>query len=247
MLLGSLTSASSFIRPWQVGAGAPDRLEREADGFVLVRGLLPHLSWSPARRLQAADGYWPSMDAKGDPLAPVGGLGALALVADRGLRLVRVAQGRYAPSLLSLVLPCDPLRPERLAYHAHRDAGRRRFGTSPRPERAGPARRHPVRCHFKGLEAVETATEAQMVSDEVRKFLLDRSRPCDKCSLRASDQRRSGRNATQHKTSLTMRSSRSLKMFECDGLHGLGSSDCYLQNRSGRLCRSARIHPGSRG
>jgi hypothetical protein len=52
-------------------------------------------------------------------------LAAAALVGD-GLARVRAARrGRYAPSLLRLVLPSDPLRPERIAYHAHRDAERR--------------------------------------------------------------------------------------------------------------------------
>jgi hypothetical protein len=32
--------------------------------------------------------------------------------------------GRYAPSLFRFALPSDSLRPERVAFHAHRDAER---------------------------------------------------------------------------------------------------------------------------
>jgi len=60
-----------------------------------------------------------------DPLAPfVGGL-VVALLADAGRRVRATRQGRYAPSLFRFVLPTDSLRPERVAFHAHRDAERR--------------------------------------------------------------------------------------------------------------------------
>jgi hypothetical protein len=60
----------------------------------------------------------------GDPLAPyLGGLG-VALVADAGLRLRAMRQGGYAPSLFRWLLPSHALRPERLAYHAHRNTER---------------------------------------------------------------------------------------------------------------------------
>jgi len=59
-----------------------------------------------------------------DPLAPVAGLLGLLLIADGGYRWHRSSRGEYAPSLLRVVLPSDSLRPERLAFHAHRDAER---------------------------------------------------------------------------------------------------------------------------
>jgi len=61
----------------------------------------------------------------GDPLAPVVALASLLLLLDAGRRLRATWAGRYAPSLLRAVLPSQVLRPERLAYHAHRDAERR--------------------------------------------------------------------------------------------------------------------------
>lgn len=61
----------------------------------------------------------------GDPLAPAFGLLALLLLADALLRYRASKRGRYAPSLARFLLPSDLLRPERVAYHAHRDAERR--------------------------------------------------------------------------------------------------------------------------
>ena len=58
----------------------------------------------------------------GDPLAPFVLVGSLLLLGDGAYRLYRVSQNEYAPSLLRFVLPGDSLRPERLAFHAHRDA-----------------------------------------------------------------------------------------------------------------------------
>jgi hypothetical protein len=60
----------------------------------------------------------------GDPLAPfLGGL-AMGLVIDAALRIRATRRCRYAPSLFRFLLPSDSLRPERLAWHAHRDAER---------------------------------------------------------------------------------------------------------------------------
>ncbi|HEX9189619.1 MAG TPA: hypothetical protein VGB87_21270, partial [Vicinamibacteria bacterium] len=60
----------------------------------------------------------------GDPLAPyLGGL-AVALVVDTVRRVRATRRGEYAPSLFRWLLPSEVLRPERLAYHAHRDAER---------------------------------------------------------------------------------------------------------------------------
>jgi len=59
-----------------------------------------------------------------DPLAPmVGGL-SVALLADAVRRARAARRGHYAPSLFRFALPSEVLRPERLAFHAHRDAER---------------------------------------------------------------------------------------------------------------------------
>jgi hypothetical protein len=59
-----------------------------------------------------------------DPLAPfIGGL-AVGLLVDAVLRVRATRQGRYAPSLFRVLLPSESLRPERVAYHAHRDGER---------------------------------------------------------------------------------------------------------------------------
>jgi hypothetical protein len=59
---------------------------------------------------------------------------ALLLGADGAVRLWRLVQGRYAPSLLGGLF-ADFLRPERLAYHGHRDAEREALAAL--EERAG--------------------------------------------------------------------------------------------------------------
>jgi hypothetical protein len=61
---------------------------------------------------------------KGDPLAPFAGLGGALLLLDAARRIGRARAARYAPSLFRFLLPSQVLRPERLAYHAHRDAER---------------------------------------------------------------------------------------------------------------------------
>jgi hypothetical protein len=50
---------------------------------------------------------------------------ALLTLVDCGARAAASRRGRYAPSLLRFLVPADLLRPERVAYHAHRDAERR--------------------------------------------------------------------------------------------------------------------------
>jgi len=57
-------------------------------------------------------------------MAPLLALLAVTMVVDAGSRIRASGRGRYAPSLLRWFLPSDVLRPERLAYHAHRDAER---------------------------------------------------------------------------------------------------------------------------
>jgi len=61
----------------------------------------------------------------GDPIGPVLGVAAVVLLADAAWRVRSALAGRYAPSLLRWVLPSHLLRPERIAYQAHRDAERR--------------------------------------------------------------------------------------------------------------------------
>jgi hypothetical protein len=63
-------------------------------------------------------------ESAGDPLAPCVAAGCVALLADAVWRVARIRSGRYAPSLWRAVLPSDTLRPERAAYHAHREAER---------------------------------------------------------------------------------------------------------------------------
>ena len=59
-----------------------------------------------------------------DPLAPfLGGL-AVLLLADAVRRIRATRRSLYAPSLLRFLLPSNSLRPERIAWHAHRDAER---------------------------------------------------------------------------------------------------------------------------
>ena len=60
----------------------------------------------------------------GDPISPALGVLALVLFADAARRLRATRHGCYAPSLLRFIFPTDVLRPERVAYHAHRDAER---------------------------------------------------------------------------------------------------------------------------
>jgi hypothetical protein len=209
----------------------PDAVEASADGTLLFRGLLPHLTWTGSRRLSAGRDYWsigpeppalergrltysyrlvPIGDPAGcaesapvrpaatayaaevlqavqqewddfngafawltcmlsadvqarafahrggpaaarrptlitatacgvlglylltflpgspaaDPLAPFVACVSAALVVDAVRRIGATRRGRYAPSLFRVVLPSDSLRPERVAYHAHRDAER---------------------------------------------------------------------------------------------------------------------------
>jgi hypothetical protein len=61
---------------------------------------------------------------RADPLGPTFGLLGVLLVLDSVWRSLRAARREYAPSLLSLVIPGDLLRPERIPYREHRDAWR---------------------------------------------------------------------------------------------------------------------------
>ena len=63
--------------------------------------------------------------AAGRPLGPSSACSQCCCWPTPLARLRAVKRGLYAPSLLRFVLPSDLLRPERVAYHAHRDAERR--------------------------------------------------------------------------------------------------------------------------
>ncbi len=67
----------------------------------------------------------------GDPIGPLLGAFAVALLVDAARRWRTSRRGRYAPSLLRFAVPTDLLRPERVAYHAHRDAERRILDSLP--------------------------------------------------------------------------------------------------------------------
>ena len=60
----------------------------------------------------------------GDPLAPAAAFLGAGLLLDAARRWGAARAGRYAPSLFRFLLPSHLLRPERLAYQAHRDAER---------------------------------------------------------------------------------------------------------------------------
>jgi len=206
---------------------APDRIAPDADGSLVVRGLLPHLTWHTGHHVHAHDDFWlvealppglsrgrlvysyrlcaaandpalprqpPAGDAyagevwalirrewddlfvgfawlasllspavqhrafserggpagarrsiwitslagwafaavvliqpaqEGDPIGPWLRLLAVLLLVDGAVRIGRALHGAYAPSLFRWVLPSDCLRPERIAYQAHREAERR--------------------------------------------------------------------------------------------------------------------------
>lgn len=59
-----------------------------------------------------------------DPLAPLVLLVGLTLVADAIRRWAAIRSERYAPSLFRFLVPADLLRPERVAYRAHKEAER---------------------------------------------------------------------------------------------------------------------------
>ena len=61
----------------------------------------------------------------GDLVGPLLGAASVLLLVDAARRVAVTRAGRYAPSLLRFVIPTDVLRPERVAYHAHRDEERR--------------------------------------------------------------------------------------------------------------------------
>jgi hypothetical protein len=58
----------------------------------------------------------------GDPVGPWLRLLAVGLLVDGLRRVLRSRRAAYAPSFFAFLLPSHSLRPERVAYHAHRDA-----------------------------------------------------------------------------------------------------------------------------
>jgi hypothetical protein len=112
-LLGAQVQARAFDHRGGPGAARRPTLWTVGAGLALGLYVLSFLPGSAA-----------------DPVAPLFGLFAVGLVLDSVLRLVASRRGRYAPSLFRFLLPSDSLRPERLAFHAHRDAERTALATA---------------------------------------------------------------------------------------------------------------------
>jgi hypothetical protein len=206
----------------------PDRQQNEEDGTILLRGLLPHLSWERDKRVKAGTDHWmvsrlppvldkrrityryqltPLVEGSTEPPPPrlyneevlagvarewsdllgafswvvsmlpakvqaravgrrggpaalrrpalitagitiavalrlgvaglqpgmvglIDALFRLGVLGDGLLRLALAAGGSYAPSVFGLLIS-DYLRPERIAYHCHRDAERAALATGP--------------------------------------------------------------------------------------------------------------------
>ena len=89
-------------------------------------GAAGHPRERPRRRSAALGAYLLHFlpGPPGDPLAPVIAAAGAPLLADAARRWRAARGSRYAPSLLRWLLPSNVLRPERLAFHARRDAER---------------------------------------------------------------------------------------------------------------------------
>jgi hypothetical protein len=107
-LLSGELQARAFDHRGGPAAARRATLSTAAAGVVLALYLAVELPGGPAA----------------DPVAPFLALLAVALLVDGARRALVVRSGRYAPSFLRFALPSDALRPERVAYHAHRDAER---------------------------------------------------------------------------------------------------------------------------
>jgi hypothetical protein len=107
-LLGAELQARAFDHRGGPAAARRPTLATAAASVVLALYLAVQLPGAPAA----------------DPVAPVLAALAAALLIDAVRRVLAARRGRYAPSLLRFLLPSDALRPERAAYHAHRDAER---------------------------------------------------------------------------------------------------------------------------
>jgi hypothetical protein len=112
-LLGAEVQARAFAHRGGARAARRATLATAAGSALLAFYLLSFLPGGPAA----------------DPLAPFVAAGAFALLVDAARRVVVTRAGRYAPSLWRAVLPSDTLRPERVAYRAHREAERRTLET----------------------------------------------------------------------------------------------------------------------
>jgi hypothetical protein len=104
-LLGADVQARAFAHHGGAPAARRPTLATAAAGAALGGYLLHFLPGPP-----------------GDPLAPAIAVLGLLLLADGAQRFRAARAGRYAPSLLRFLLPSNVLRPERLAFQAHRDA-----------------------------------------------------------------------------------------------------------------------------
>jgi hypothetical protein len=120
-MLGAELQARAFDH-----RGGPAAARRPTMATALAAGLLGAyvLSWLPG-------------GPAADPLAPVIGATAVLLLADAVRRIRTIRRGRYAPSLFRWLLPSDSLPPERLAWHAHRDAEREALEELVRPVAPG--------------------------------------------------------------------------------------------------------------
>jgi hypothetical protein len=107
-MLSADVQARAFEHRGGPSAARRATLATAAGGGVLGLYLLSFLPGGPAA----------------DPLAPFVGALAVGLLVDAVRRIRATRQGRYAPSLFRFALPSDSLRPERVTYHAHRDAER---------------------------------------------------------------------------------------------------------------------------
>ena len=120
-MLGAELQARAFDH-----RGGPAAARRPTMATALAAGFLGLyvLSWLPG-------------GPAADPLAPVLGATAVLLLADAVRRFRALRRGRYAPSLFRWLLPSDSLPPERLAWHAHRDAEREALEELVRPGTPG--------------------------------------------------------------------------------------------------------------
>ena len=83
------------------------------------------------------------------PCSPFLGTLALGLLADAALRIRAARRGGYAPSLFRFLLPSDSLRPERLAWQAHREAERQTLGKTLAPTGRVPQPRFGTSKHIQ--------------------------------------------------------------------------------------------------
>ena len=124
-LLGSFSWLASLLSA---------EVQRRAFGDIGGPAAARRSTWATALAGIALGGFvLVQPHQSGDPVGPWLRAIALLLLVDGAVRLVRAKRGQYAPSLFRFALPSDSLRPERLAYHAHRDWGQAWNCESSRP------------------------------------------------------------------------------------------------------------------